>query len=250
MVTISIKSLAIGYEKSVVHSGVDAELHSGEVTCLMGHNGAGKSTLLRTICGFQPPLGGEISVMGRALSSYSQHEISLLIGVVLTEKSNSGGITLYDLVSLGRQPYTGFFGRLSEDDNKIIEESIAAVGISHKRDSFMSELSDGERQKAMIAKALAQQSSIIILDEPTAFLDVISRVETMQLLRRLAHKHDKTILLSTHDLDMAIEFSDSLLLQKASQPIISGSPSELIESGKLSTFFNNNPYINKMIGSV
>lgn len=250
METISIKSLSIGYEKNVVHSCINASLRSSEVTCLIGHNGAGKSTLLRTICGFQPSLAGEVHIMGKSLKSYSQRELSLTVGVVLTEKTSSGGISLCDLVSLGRHPYTGFFGRLSDKDHKIINEAIASVGISHKANSYVSELSDGERQKAMIAKALAQESPIIILDEPTAFLDVTSKIETMQLLRTLAQKQDKTILLSTHDLDMAIEFADTLLLQSQSEPIITGTPTELIQGGKLSAFFNGNPFIDKMINRV
>ncbi len=244
-VTLQTKELSIGYplkggESYVVHSGVNAELRSGEVTCLMGLNGAGKSTLLRTICGFQPALSGEVEVMGRDLSSYSQHEISLLIGVVLTEKTNCGGITLYDLVSLGRHPYTGFFGSLSQNDRKVISESIEAVGISHKSNSYVSQLSDGERQKAMIAKALAQESPIIILDEPTAFLDVTSRIETMHLLRKLARSQNKSILLSTHDLDMAIELADSLWLQKKGEPLHSGTPEEFVFDGTLSRFFDRN----------
>ncbi len=252
MVTLSLKSLTIGYEKTIIHRDINAELRSGEVTCLLGHNGAGKSTLLRTICGFQPSIGGEISIMGKSFGDYSQREISLMIGVVLTEKTNSGGITLYDLVSLGRHPYTGFFGRLSTADHQVIEEAIAAVGVAHKATSYVSELSDGERQKAMIAKALAQESPIIILDEPTAFLDITSRIETMQLLRHLAQTQNKTILLSTHDLDMAIEFADTLMLQSPnpSEPLVCASPRELIEDGRLSRFFNNNPFVNKMIGQL
>lgn len=246
-ITLSTRSLSIGYEKSVVHAAIDVELRSGELTCLMGLNGAGKSTLLRTICGFQPSLGGEISLMGSPLSSYSQSQIALSVGVVLTEKTNSGGITLYELVSLGRHPYTGFFGRLSQVDHQIIEEAIAAVGIPHKADSYVSQLSDGERQKAMIAKVLAQQSPIIILDEPTAFLDVTSRIETMQLLRDLAHSQNKSILLSTHDLDIAIEFADSLWLQRSGAPVMCGTPQGLIESGDLSKFFGHNPFVDKMI---
>ncbi len=247
MVTLSIRSLAIGYGKNVLHSGLNAELRSGEVTALMGLNGAGKSTLLRTICGFQPSLSGEVEVMGRSFESYSQQEISHLIGVVLTERTNCGGVTLYDLVSLGRHPHTGLFGRLSPTDHRVIEEAIEAVGISHKSQSYVSELSDGERQKAMIAKALTQESPIIILDEPTAFLDVTSRIETMYLLRRLARSQNKTILLSTHDLDMAVELSDSLWLIKPNEPLLCGRPQELIRDGQLSKFFNNNPLIDKRL---
>lgn len=241
--TLSAKGLQIGYKLkggkvNCVHSDLDLSLKSGEVTCLLGLNGAGKSTLIRTLCGFQPALGGDVKLLGRELGSYTQRDISLTIGVVLTEKSNAGGITVYDLVTLGRHPHTGFFGGLSPEDHTIVKESLEAVGIYHKASNFVSELSDGERQKVMIAKALAQQCPIIILDEPTAFLDITSRIETMVLLRKLAVEQNKTILLSTHDLDMAIQLGDTLWLQKKGDPLYCGTPEDLILSGRLSTFFN------------
>lgn len=206
---IETKGLCIGYllkggKRKVVHEDLNLQLVSGEVTCLLGLNGAGKSTLLRTLCGFQPPLGGN-TFDGKPLSGYSQANFSLTVGVVLTEKTNAGGITVYELVSLGRHPYTGFFGQLKKRDHVIIEQSLEAAGIAHKANNYVSELSDGERQKAMIAKALAQQCPIILLDEPTAFLDVTSRIETMVLLHRLAVEQEKAVLLSTHDLDLAIQ---------------------------------------------
>ncbi|MFR9503451.1 MAG: ABC transporter ATP-binding protein [Rikenellaceae bacterium] len=242
-ITLSAKGLHIGYRLKgggvkTVHPDLTLNLRSGEVTCLLGLNGAGKSTLLRTLCGFQEQLGGEVRLLGRDVKSYSQRELSRTIGVVLTEKTNAGGITVYDLVTLGRHPHTGFFGSLSAEDHSIVEESIKAVGIDHKMNSYVSELSDGERQKVMIAKVLSQQCPIIILDEPTAFLDVTSRIETMVLLRTLACEQGKTILLSTHDLDMAIQMGDSLWLQKKGAPLYCGTPEDLILSGRLSTFFN------------
>ncbi len=241
--TLSAKGLQIGYRLKggrvhTVHSDLTLNLRAGEVTSLLGLNGAGKSTLLRTLCGFQPPIGGEVMLLGREITSYSQREISRTIGVVLTEKTNAGGITVYELVTLGRHPHTGFFGSLSQADHSIVEESLKAVGIEHKSKSYVSELSDGERQKVMIAKVLAQQCPIIILDEPTAFLDVTSRIETMVLLRKLASEQGKTILLSTHDLDMAIQMSDSLWLQKKGAPLYDGTPEDLILSRRLSNFFN------------
>lgn len=233
--------LGIGYllkggKRKVVHDDLNLQLVSGEVTCLLGLNGAGKSTLLRTLCGFQPPLGGEIRLMGKPLSGYSQANFSLTVGVVLTEKTNAGGITVYELVSLGRHPYTGFFGQLKKADRAIIEQSLEAAGIAHKAQNYVSELSDGERQKAMIAKALAQQCPIILLDEPTAFLDVTSRIETMVLLHRLAVEQEKAILLSTHDLDLAIQMGDCLWLQEKGRPMACGTPEDLIMSGAFESF--------------
>lgn len=226
---IETKGLSIGYrlkggKRKVVHDDLNLRLVSGEVTCLLGLNGAGKSTLLRTLCGFQPPLGGEIRLMEKPLSGYSQANFSLTVDVVLTEKTNAGGITVYELVSLGRHPYTGFFGQLKKQDREIIEQSLEAAGIAHKANNYVSELSDGERQKAMIAKALAQQCPIILLDEPTAFLDVTSRIETMVLLHRLAADGRKAILLSTHDLDLAIQMGDCLWLRRKGARWLAGLP--------------------------
>lgn len=239
---IETKGLSIGYilkggRRKVVHDQLDLQLFSGEVTCLLGLNGAGKSTLLRTLCGFQPPLEGEIGLMGKPLSKYSQSDFSLTVGVVLTEKTNAGGITVYELVSLGRHPYTGFFGQLKKQDRDIIEQSLEETGIAHKANNYVSELSDGERQKAMIAKALAQQCPIILLDEPTAFLDVTSRIETMLLLHKLAVEQHKAILLSTHDLDLAIQMGDCLWLEEQSRPMNCGTPEDLILNGTFESFF-------------
>lgn len=240
---IGTEALSIGYLRKgkvqkVVHEDLNLQLYPGKLTSLLGLNGAGKSTLLRTICGFQPPLKGSIDLMGKPLQRYSAKDISRMVGVVLTEKTNAGGITVSELVSLGRHPYTGFFGGLNDEDQLIIDESIQAVGIGHKAHNYVSELSDGERQKAMIAKALAQQCPIIVLDEPTAFLDVISRIEVMALLHRLATGQSKAILLSTHDLDLAIQMSDCLWLQEQGRPVVYGAPEDLILNGEIETFFN------------
>ncbi len=240
---IDTSGLRIGYplkggRQKVIHEGLDLQVYAGEVTCLLGLNGAGKSTLLRTLCGFQPPLSGTIRIMDKPLTSYSQTDFSLTVGVVLTEKTNAGGITVYELVSLGRHPYTGFFGQLKPHDRDIIEESLEAVGIQHKAQNYIAELSDGERQKAMIAKTLAQQCPIILLDEPTAFLDVTSRIETMVLLRKLAVEQQKAILLSTHDLDLAIQMGDRLWLQQKGKPMSIGTPEDLILNGSFESFFS------------
>jgi iron complex transport system ATP-binding protein len=240
---IEAAKLRIGYalrnrKKKVVHPNLDLKLYAGEVTCLLGLNGAGKSTLLRTLGGFQQALAGELLLLGKPLDAFSSSDLSLTIGVVLTEKTNAGGITVYELVSLGRHPYTGFFGLLKKHDRNIIEQSLEAVGISHKASNYVAELSDGERQKAMIAKTLAQQCPIILLDEPTAFLDVTSRIETMVLLRKLAKEQQKTILLSTHDMDSAIQMGDRLWLLEKDRPIACGTPEDLILNGQFETFFH------------
>ena len=175
---IQAHDLVIGYRHHTVLSGLDFSLAEGELTCLMGFNGAGKSTLIKTLCGMIPAVSGQFETHGR-------------IGVVLTEKGNAGGLTVYELVSLGRYRHTDFFGSLKESDHKAIKAALSAVGMDRKSDKYVSQISDGERQKAFIAKALAQECPIIILDEPTAFLDVTSRVEMMVLLRRLAHEEGR-----------------------------------------------------------
>ncbi|GHV05220.1 iron(III) ABC transporter ATP-binding protein [Bacteroidia bacterium] len=239
---IQTSDLSIGYagkggKRKRVHDGLSLELLSGQVTCLLGMNGAGKSTLLRTLAGFQLSLSGDILVMGKPLQAYYQSELSLAIGVVLTEKTNAGDLTAYDLVSLGRHPYTGFFGTLKTHDREVIEQSIEAVGMTQKAQQLVAEMSDGERQKIMIAKTLAQESPIILLDEPTAFLDIASRIETMILLRKLAIEQGKAILLSTHDIEQAIQMGDFLWLLDKNRPLLSGTPEDLILDGSFASFF-------------
>lgn len=242
-IAIETKSLKIGYRLSggvekVVHSGMNLVLKRGEVTCLLGLNGAGKSTLIKTLCGFIPPLGGDITIVGKPLREYSQSELSRTIGVVLTDRNVAGGITVYELVSLGRYPHTGFFGHLTDADHTIVRKSLEAVGIADRSCRFVAELSDGERQKAFIAKALAQECPIIILDEPTAFLDVTSRVELMMLLRSVARSQGRSVLLSTHDLDTALQFADCLWLQDGQPEMMCGNPDNLVADGSLERFFS------------
>jgi len=240
---INIRNLSIGYflkhgKQILVKNNINQELYKGEVTCLLGANGSGKSTLLRTLAGFQPSLAGEILYNNKSIQNYSDAERSLLIGLVLTDKIYAGGISVFDLVSLGRHPHTGFFGSLKKHDKQIVRNSMEKVEITHKADVYVSELSDGERQKAMIAKALAQECPIILLDEPTAFLDTGSRIEIMYLLKELAVKEQKSILLSTHDIDTAIRMGDRFWLIDKNLPFTSGMPEDLIINDIFSQFFD------------
>ena len=241
---IETRKLAIGYTgrggRHTVHPGLDLQLFAGQLTCLMGRNGAGKSTLLKTLCGLLPPLGGTVLVEGRPIRDYTPEQLAARVGVVLTERTQAGGISVYDLVALGRYPHTGFFGTLREKDHGAVRAALEAVGITHKAESHVAELSDGERQKAFIAKALAQECPIILLDEPTAFLDVTSRLETMLSLRRLAHERRKAILLSSHDLDTALQTADEIWLQgDTAEPMVCGTPDALVADGSLERFFGN-----------
>ena len=196
----------------MVLGDINAEVCSGELTCLVGRNGMGKSTLLRTMIGFQQPLAGSVLIDGVAIGRLSQRERAKLMSVVLTEKPDVQNMTVREIVGLGRSPYTGFFGTLSKQDEAIVAEAIERVGMTALADRNIQTLSDGERQKMMIAKALAQQTPIIILDEPTAFLDYPSKVQMMQMLRQLAKEMDKTIVLSTHDIELAAKIATRFLL--------------------------------------
>ena len=209
---LNLTSLSIGYKGNIIASNVSAELQSGKLTCLLGVNGCGKSTLLRTMCGFLPPLKGEIYIGNENLTTLTASEKSQRISIVLTHNEDVRGMTVWDVVAMGRSPYTGFWGRLSDEDRKIIRESLDMVGLDENIKGFenrrITEISDGERQKVMIAKAIAQQTPVILLDEPTAFLDYPSKRRMFRLLTQVARDLNKAILLSTHDIDHAKRFGD------------------------------------------
>ena len=209
---ISLSQLSVGYSLShPVISDINLELRSGQLACLIGENGIGKSTLLKTLTGFLPKLKGSLLLGNRDIESFSQRELARQVSIVLTQKPDVQNLTIEEIIGLGRSPYTGFFGRLRAEDRKVVDDAIATMGIEKLRGRMIQTLSDGERQKVMIVKALAQETPIILLDEPTAFLDFPSKAETFQSLQRMAHERDKLILLSTHDLELAVRFADSLL---------------------------------------
>lgn len=240
MTSVTLSSLSIGYRVKggvkTVAAGIDVSLRGGELTCLIGANGAGKSTLLKTLAGFLPKLGGSIYIKGKKISEYSQKDMSRTVGVVLTARPEAMNMTVEEVVALGRAPYTGFWGTLADGDRRIVTESMEQVGIARLARRNIATLSDGERQKMMIAKALAQQTPIIFLDEPTAYLDYPSKVEAMLLLARLAHDTGKTIFMSTHDLELALQAADTLWLMSGDGRIHTGTPRQMAASGRLSAF--------------
>ena len=237
---IILRDLGIGYTTKhgviTVAEGINGTICSRELTCLLGANGVGKSTLLRTLSAFQPKIQGEIMIGGRDLSDWTDKELSRLIGVVLTEKPDVRNMTVRELVSLGRSPYTGFWGTYSKEDLQIVDEAISLVGIDLLSRRMVHTLSDGERQKVMIAKALAQQTPVIYLDEPTAFLDYPSKVEVLQLLRRISREAGKTIFLSTHDVELALQLADVVWLMTRGERMAIGSPKTLAKHGDLGRF--------------
>ena len=238
--SIELSDLSIGYSSKqgarVVASHLTASLQRGQLTCLLGENGVGKSTLLKTLSGFLPKLGGSILLEGRELDDYSENELARTIGIVLTEKPDVQQMTVMELVELGRAPYTGFWGRLCEADREACCEAIKLIGIESLKNRQVQTLSDGERQKVMIAKALAQHTPIIYLDEPTAFLDYPSKVDMLMLLSRISREAQKTVFLSTHDLELALQTADTIWLMSRDEGLQIGTPHELAASGALSRF--------------
>ena len=238
--SIELNDLSIGYRAKqsvrVVAEHLTASLQRGQLTCLLGENGVGKSTLLKTLSAFLPKLGGSIRLEGRELESYNENELARTIGIVLTEKPDVQQMTAMELVEMGRAPYTGFWGRLSQGDKAICEEAVRQIGIEALKERQVQTLSDGERQKVMIAKALAQQTPIIYLDEPTAFLDYPSKVDMLMLLSRISRESQKTIFLSTHDLELALQMADTMWLMSRQDGLQIGTPHELAASGALSRF--------------
>lgn len=211
MTAITTNRLTVGYRGHRVVEDISLSLPCGRLVCLLGPNGAGKSTLLRTLCGFQPPIAGTVTISGNDITTMSAAEVARLVSVVLTDRPLTPSLTATEMVGMGRAPYTGFWGRLSDDDSRLVSEAMQTVGIAPLATRRMGRLSDGERQKVMIAKALAQHTPVIVLDEPTAFLDYPSKVAVMKTLARLAHDEGKTILMSTHDLELAAQLGDELM---------------------------------------
>ncbi len=240
---IRARSLTVGYRGSggrstAVATALDLELLPGELVCLLGPNGAGKSTLLRTLAGLQPALDGDLRLDGEPLQEVAPRRRARRLGVVLTGSQASGLITGRELVQLGRYPYTGWSGRLSEIDHRAVDEALRAVDAEPLACRPVSELSDGEKQKIMVARALAQEAAVLLLDEATAFLDLPRRVELMQLLLAQA-RAGKAILLSTHDLDLALRGADRLWLLSQNGELCKGLPEELVLSGAFGRTFDS-----------
>lgn len=241
---IELKDLTIGYtgkkqQTTIIASDINATIESGQLTCLLGHNGVGKSTLLKTLTAFLPKLSGQIVIDGKDIESYTEKQLARKIGVVLTERTSVQDMTVADLVALGRSPYTGFWGRLDDEDKEMVVRAMRLAGIENLSHRYVDTLSDGERQRAMIAKALAQDTPLICLDEPTSFLDFQSKVEMLRLLRRLSNDNGKTIFLSTHDVELALQMADNLWLMEQGHKLNIGTPRQLADNGSLSRFFDN-----------
>lgn len=240
------RGLTVGYQTRnkvlELEKDLDVKIHNGELVCLIGPNGCGKSTLMRSIAGLQKPLSGGTFITDVDVKNIKPHQYAKLLSLVLTDKVNVGAMTVMDMVSIGRYPYTNYFAKLGSDDYEVIERSLDSVHLGEYRERFFSELSDGEKQRVLIAKALAQDTPLIMLDEPTAHLDLPSRVEIMNILKRLAKETNKAIFLSTHELDLALQTADTIWLMKRDKKLVSGTPEDLVLSGMFEQVFHSNAF--------
>ncbi len=236
------KNLSIGYvtkkDKMVIAENLNLNLEQGKLIALIGGNGIGKSTLLRTLCGIQPPLSGEVFLKEKALLTYSPVALAQQLSLVLTEKLPPSNLTVYELVALGRQPYTNWLGKLSEDDKTQINRAIELTQIASLTEKKHFEISDGQLQKVLVARALAQDTPLIILDEPTTHLDLLHKVSLFKLLKKLAQETNKCILFSTHDIDLAIQLADDMIVM-TEESIVQDEPCNLIAKGIFDQIFKD-----------
>ncbi len=244
-IILSVRSLKIGYasgrHKYPVISELNASADKGQLIAVIGRNGVGKSTLLRTLTGIQPALGGDIMISGKDISGYSRMELARKTGYISTEVVRVSNMSVYDLVSLGRFPHTNWIGYLDSESREAISQAIRKSGLEGFEYRPVAELSDGERQRAMIARVLAQDAEIMIMDEPTAFLDIAGRYEIIKLIRDLT-RNGKTIIYSTHDLNPALTAADKIWLLLKDQ-LMEGSPGELLNNGLLNLLFDSTDFI-------
>jgi iron complex transport system ATP-binding protein len=239
---LTIEALKIGYKtgsgEKVVLQELNSTARKGELIAIIGKNGAGKSTLLRTITGLQPSLGGKINYEGKSILDYSRMELAQKVGYVSTEIVRASNMSVYDLVALGRFPYTDWTGRINKENHRLIIDAIENAGMMPLCSRYVSELSDGERQRAMIARILAQDTGLMVMDEPTAFLDIGSKYEILQLLHNLSRQAGKTIIFSTHDLHMAISQADKIWLLNGLK-LMEGAPEDLMIKGDFDHIFDS-----------
>lgn len=243
------KNLCIGYhgrannlinrvEAKKIAGPINLELYAGKLVCLLGANGAGKSTLIKTLSGIQVPLSGQVFIEDKPISKLSPQELATKLSLVLTETVRSWNLDVYSLISLGRFPYTGWLGKLSDEDLAIINFAIEAVNLLDFINRKVDELSDGEKQRVMLARALVQDTGLIILDEPTAHLDIPNRISLMGLLHTLSREQHKAILISTHELDLALQIADEIWLFDGNGNLITGTPEELVMNDHFSSVFD------------
>ncbi len=244
---LSTYNLAIGYKKgrhqNILLENCNLQIEKGKLICLLGANGVGKSTLIRTLAGLQPKIAGEISLNNKELSTYSPKELAQNMSLVLTDPIQGGNLSVLELVQMGRYPHTNWSGKLTAKDHEKVDYAMEQCGIHYISDANIFEISDGQLQKALIARALAQDGEIMLLDEPTVHLDANNRFIVMQLLKKLVMETGKSILISTHQVEMALAMADELWLANCGDPLITGSPKELTEKNIIHKMF---PYLTEI----
>lgn len=244
---LKVEKLSIGYtskkETTIIASNLNFEIKKGTFVCLLGKNGIGKSTLLRTLSNVQTPIKGRIILNGKELTAYSNNELSKNLSLVLTEKLPESNLTVFELIALGRQPYTNWIGKLTQSDLDIIFKAMKLTNTEHLKDKKYHELSDGQFQRVLISRALAQDTDTIILDEPTAHLDIQHTLETFKLLEELTIKENKTIIVTTHEIQLAIKNAQQLFLMTDNNEFIIGNPVQLIKNKSIDKLFSSDSLI-------
>ena len=234
---LKTSNLLIGYKGQALMPAIDVSLNEGDIVALAGPNGSGKTTLFKTLSASLKPVGGEVKLFGKDLRNYSPTERSSLFSLVLTEKPDDLFLKVFDIVAAGRYPHLGLLAKLKAEDKQIIYDSLETVGISHLVNRNFVSLSDGEQQKVMIAKALVQDTPLIFMDEPAAFLDYPSKIELVNIMHKLSREKHKTILFSSHDLDLLLRHADVMWVVAPQQPLRQGTPKELVDQGIIDEYF-------------
>lgn len=224
----------------VLQKNINVSLHEGEFVCLLGPNGAGKSTLLHTLSGFHHVLSGQISYFGKNLHHLTIKERSKQVALVLTDRIDDAWLTVWEIVSMGRFPYNGFTGKLTHNDISLVDNILKEMNIAHFKNKVFRVLSDGEKQKVLLARALTQETPFLFLDEPVAFVDSPGKIEIMEQLQDIAHRQNKGIIMTTHDIEIALDYADTIWLMNQNKPLISGIPESLVLNGDVNNYFDRN----------
>lgn len=251
MIILKTENLSVGYEKKVVVDKVEISATKGEVVCLLGPNGAGKTTILRTLSGLLKSIDGEVYIKDKRLCDINKKELAKQLAVVLTKKFTGELMTVFEVASMGRYPHTGFFGRLSESDIKKTFDALKTVNAEYLADRYFEELSDGEKQKVLVARALVQEPEIIILDEPTTHLDIRHRLELLDILKKLSKEKGITVILSLHEVDMALKSCDKVVLIKDNKILAYGVPEDVVTEDIIQNLYSiKDANFNNLLGSI
>ncbi|EML6499711.1 ABC transporter ATP-binding protein [Clostridioides difficile] len=248
---LKTNNLSVGYNNNVVISNINVEVKNGEILCLLGSNGAGKTTLLRSLSKLISPIKGEIYLNGVNISCISRKALSKKMALVLTNRLLGDLMTVQDIVNIGRYPYTGFFGNLSKKDLIMVDEALESVDALHLKKRYFDELSDGEKQKVLVARALVQEPEIIILDEPTTHLDIKHRLELINILKKLSKEKSISVILSLHEIDIALKSCDKVALIKNNKVIAYGQPEDVVDEDIINSLYElDDKNFNSLLGSV